>query len=289
MSMRRRDPTDGDGEPDGGILAWATWFHLYGFATRRRNLFGQTGENGIWVPARRLAMVLLALVWLPAGGYASHTYLGVHYVPPVFLDGPERSGRQVAAQAETEFNGRMPNSSEEFEWRLVPAAITDVISLNARCADLIVVSQANPNESARRGSAELSAGLAPSASLSVLTVSYIGAGQTPGKYVTTAWNAVRHAPRSIGEAMPLLERLAVNPNENRDEHAAIPCADIVSQPARRSVHADAAIAMDNGINVSNVIPSQISDTESELFAMGAYTQVGTLSGRLSLNGPVFSR
>ena len=72
MSMRRRDLTDGDGEPDGGILAWATWFHLYGFATRRRNLFGQTGENGIWVPARRLAMVLLALIWLPAGIYASY-------------------------------------------------------------------------------------------------------------------------------------------------------------------------------------------------------------------------
>ena len=70
--------------------------------------------------------------------------------------------------------------------------------------------------------------------------------------------------------MPLLERLAVNPNENRDEHVAIPCSEIVRRPARHGVHADAAITMDNGINVSDVIMSQIFDTESDLFAMGAY-------------------
>ena len=268
--MSHRDLTDGEGEPDGGILARATWSRLYGLAARRRNLFGQTGENGIWVPARRLAMVLFALVWLPAGVYASYTYLSVHYVPPVFFDELDRTGREAAAQGGKKLNGHTPNSSVRVEWPRVPGVIADVITLNTRCADLTVVSQANPNESARHESAELPAGFAPSASQSVLTVSYIGAGQTPGKYVTTAWNAGRHAPRSIGEATPLLERLAVNPNENRDEHAAIPCADIVSQPARRGVHADATITMDNDTNVSDVIMSRISDTESDLFATGTH-------------------
>ena len=219
---------------------------------------------------RRLVFVLFALVWLPAGVYASYTYLGVHYVPPVFFDELDRSGREAAAQGGKKLNGHMPNGSVRVEWPRVPGVIADVITLNARCADLTIFGRANPNESARHGSAELPAGFAPGASRSVLAVPYIGAGQTPGKYVTTAWNTGRHATRSIGDAMPLLERLAVNPNENREEHAAIPCANIVSQPARDGVHADATITMDNDINVSDVIISRISDTESDLFATGTH-------------------
>ena len=207
--MSHGDLTDCEGEPDGGILAWATWSRLYGFATRRRNLLGQTGENGVWVPARRLMMVLFASAWLPAGTYASYTYLGVQYVPPVFLDELERFGREAAAQGVVKFNRHMPNGSEKFGWRLVPGVVAEVITLNARCADLTVVSLANRNESARRGSAELSASFAPSASRSVLAVPHIGAHKTPGQYITAAWNAGRDATQSIGDATPILERPAV--------------------------------------------------------------------------------
>ena len=266
--MSHGDLTDCEGEPDGGILAWATWSRLYGFATRRRNVLGQTGENGVWVPARRLRMVLFALAWLPAGIYASYTYLGVQYVPPVFLDELERFGREAAEQGVVKFNEHMPDGSEKFGWRLVPGAVAEVITLHARCADLTVVSLANRNESARRGSAELPASFAPSASRSVLAVPHIGAHKTPGQYITAAWNAGRDATRSIDDATPILERPAVSPNVNGDERGAIPCADIAREPARHGVHADAAITMGNGISVSDVFMSRISDTERDFFAMG---------------------
>ena len=220
--------------------------------------------------ARRLVMVLFALVWLPAGIYASYTHFGVQYVPPVFLDELESSGREAAAHGAVKFNGHMPNSSEMFEWRLVPGVVAEVITLNARCTDLTVVSLASPNESAQRGLAELPASFAPSASRSVLAVPYVGERQMPGKYVTTTWNTGRFATPSIGDAMLVLERLAVNSNENRDEHSAIPCADIARQPARHGVHAVAARTMDTDVGIGDIRLSQISDTESGLFAMGAY-------------------
>ena len=268
--MSHRSLTHSERQLKGRILAWTPWSRLHALVIRRGNLLGRTGANGARVLAHRLVMILFALVWLPVGIYASYSYLGVHYVPPVFFDEMDRSGHEVAAQGGIKFNGRMANRSQKFEWQLVPGVIAEVISLNARCADLTIFGQANPNESAQRGLLELPASLAPSGGRSVLTVSYIGAGQTPGKYVTTAWNAGRHATRSTGEAMPILERLAVTPNENRDEHAAIPCTDIARQPARHGVHAEAARTMDTDIGIGDIRLSQASDTESGLFAMGAY-------------------
>ena len=53
----------------------------------------------MWVPARRLVMALFALIWLPIGIYVSYTYLGVQYVPPVFLGELERSGREATSFA----------------------------------------------------------------------------------------------------------------------------------------------------------------------------------------------
>ena len=216
--MSYGDLIHSEGQPGGKIRAWATWSRLRGFATCRGTFSGWTSEKGVWVRARRLVMVLFAMIWLPTGVYVSFAYMGVRYVPPVFFDELEGSGRDAAAQAEMTLNGRMPDSSVEFEWQRVPGVIEDVITLNAPCPALTIVSQASPDES----------------------------------------------------AMPILERLAVVPNENRDEHGAIPCPDIARHAARRGVRAEAARTMSNGIDVSDVLLSQVSYAESDLLAMSAH-------------------
>ncbi len=119
------------------------------------------------MPARRLVMVLFAVIWLPAGAYLSLAYMDVRYVPPVFFDELEAFGGQAAADAEKTLDGRVPDSSVTFEWRHVPGAIEGVIDVDARCPDLTVVSQ------------------------SALAVPYVGVRQTSGKYVTTVWSVGR--------------------------------------------------------------------------------------------------
>ena len=109
-------------------------------------------------------MVLFAVIWLPAGAYLSLAYIDVRYVPPVFFDELEESGREATAHAETTLDGRVPDSSVTFEWRHVPGVVDDVIDVDARCPDLTVVSQ------------------------SALAVPYVGVRQTSGTYVTTVWS-----------------------------------------------------------------------------------------------------
>lgn len=216
--MSYGDLIHSEGQPGGKIRTWATWSRLRGFATCRGTFSGWTSEKGVWVRARRLVMVLFAMIWLPTGVYVSFTYMDVRYVPPVFLDELERSGREAAAQAEITLNGRMLGSSVKFERQRSPGVIEDVIALDARCPDLTIVSQASPDESAQ----------------------------------------------------PILERLAIIPNENRDEHGAIPCPDIARHAVRRGVRAEAAETTGNGIDVSGVLLSQVSYIEGDLLTMSAH-------------------
>ena len=129
ISMNYRDVTDSGDRPDGRILAWLASTRLHALAAGRGTFLGWISETGERALARRLVMVLFALIGLPAGTYVSYTYLVVHYVPPVFLGELEKSDRGETAQAGITFNGRIPNSSIKFEWRRVPGVIDDVISL----------------------------------------------------------------------------------------------------------------------------------------------------------------
>ena len=267
--MSYGDLTHSEGQPDGRALAWATWSRLRAFASHRGDFLGRTSENGVW-RARRLVMVLFAMTGLPAGAHVSLTHIGIQYVPPVLSDELERSGREAAAQAETTLNRRIADSSVKFEWRRLPGVIEDVITLHARCPDLTVVSHANSNESAQRRLVALTVNVAPSTCQPVLAAPYVGLPQTPGNFAPTAWNAGRNATRSIGDITPVLERLALKPNENRDERGVLPCPDVVRHAARRDVGAEAAKTKGNGIDVSDILLSQVAYTESGLLAMGAY-------------------
>ena len=127
ISMSYGDLTDSDGRPGGRIFAWATWFRLHAFATGRGTFLGPTSENGVWVLARRTVIVLFAMIWLPAGIYVSFAYVDVQYVPPVFFDELESSGREPAAQTEKMSNGSKPISSIKLEWRRVPGGIEVIV------------------------------------------------------------------------------------------------------------------------------------------------------------------
>ena len=147
ISMSHRDLTDGEGQPKGGILAWTPWSRSNAFATRRGSFLRRTGENGAWVLTRRLVFVLFTLVWLPAGVYASYTYLGVHYVSPVFFDELDRSGREAAAQGGKKLNGHMPNGSVGVEWPRVPAlSQTSSLSTHAAPTSLLSAWQTRTNQ-----------------------------------------------------------------------------------------------------------------------------------------------
>lgn len=200
--------------------------------------------------------------------------IGGGYIPVSFLDEHDRRGREAATQAKKTFNKRMQNNDVNVEWRCFQGRAEDIIGLNARYADLTIVSQADPNDANQHELAEMPAEVALTAGRPVLVMPYIDARNTPGKNVMVAWNASREATRAINDAMPILEHadqvLILEVNPDKVSRGNVPSADISLHLARHGIQAEVAKAVTGDIDVSDVILSRLTDAEMDLLVMGAY-------------------
>lgn len=203
-------------------------------------------------------------------------YDGGGYIPADLIESQAERARQRAAEARKHFDERMSRIGMESEWRETEGYAADVVSLNAKYADLTVVGQSDPDDPGNYPNPGLPAEVALGAGRPVLVVPYIGATREVGKNVLVAWNGSREATRAVNDALPILERadkvtiLAVDPREGGADHGDIPSADIALHLARHGVKAEAAQTVSSDIDVGDVILSRISDLGADLAVMGAY-------------------
>jgi nucleotide-binding universal stress UspA family protein len=203
-------------------------------------------------------------------------YLGEGYVPADLIESQAERSRERASAARKRFEERMGRDGMEAEWREAEGYPADVISLNAKYADLTVVGQPHPDDPQNYPNPGLPAEVALSAGRLVLVVPYIGALQEPGRNVLVAWNGSREATRAVNDALPILERaekvtvLAVNPRKSGSDHGDIPSADIALHLARHGVKAEASQTVSGDTDVGDIILSRISDLGADLVVMGAY-------------------
>ncbi len=198
------------------------------------------------------------------------------YVPADLIESQAERSRERAAAARTRFEEHLGRVGMESEWREAEGYAADVISLNAKYADLTVVGQANPDDPQNYPTPGLPAEVALGAGRPVLVVPYVGTSHEVGKNVLVAWNGSREATRAVNDALPILERadkvtvLAVNPRSGGSDHGDVPSADIALHLARHGVKAEAAQTVSNDIDVGDIILSRISDLGADLAVMGAY-------------------
>ncbi len=203
-------------------------------------------------------------------------YDGAGYIPADLIESQAERARQRAAEARKHFERRMARIGMEHEWRQAEGDAADVVSLNAKYADLTVVGQADPNDPGNYPNPGLPAEVALGAGRPVLVVPYVGAPRQVGGNVLVAWNGSREATRAVNDALPILERaakvtiLAVDPRDGGADHGDVPSADIALHLARHGVKAEAAQTVSNDIEVGDVILSRISDLGADLVVMGAY-------------------
>lgn len=155
------------------------------------------------------------------------------------------------------------------------AAIDRVLALNARYADLLVLSQAVPGNPAVVGRLEIEA-VVMSCGRPVLLVPQAGLRPTIGKRIVVAWDAGRAAARAVADAMPLLEKaesvtvLVVNATSSPSGHGALPGADIGTLLARHGVAVEVASLSAEDIDVTDVAQNWVFDHDADLLVMGAY-------------------
>ncbi len=197
-------------------------------------------------------------------------------VPARLLDIFEEQAAERAAAAEAAFTAVVERAglSSDFRTANCPASgVAEVITLNARYADLVVLGQPEP-ENGGEVDARVPEDVVLGAGRPALVVPYIGAGEDIGKRVLIAWDGGREAARAVNDALPLLEKaefvavLVINPS--RGGHGQQPGADIALHLARHGITVEAQHIEARDLSTGNALLSRLADQDIDLLVMGAY-------------------
>ncbi|GLS29437.1 Universal stress protein family protein [Mesorhizobium albiziae] len=228
---------------------------------------------------------------LPLANHFKSHVIGVHAEPmPVAYTTPmgfpdaefihissERNEKR-AAELGQRYSARCLAEGISGEWRSLESFSGDsaLSSLaSARCADLIVAVQSNPDGDSI-SSANLE-GLLFEAGRPVLFVPYAASVTGTFRKVLIAWNGSREAARAVFDALPFImdadeiEILVVDAEDDAEQDAAVAAADIAASLGRHGVHVTVVNEKSAGLSIGTVIENHAAEAKPDMIVMGAYS------------------
>ncbi len=193
----------------------------------------------------------------------------------------ERQVRQAVEDADmalAEFEKQASAEGLFHDKILEEGACEEVLRTRARCTDLLVVGQNDPDKSQYHGDNSLPDRLVLSVGRPVLIVPYAGTYPVVGKNVFVAWDGSRPAARALNDALPILKKaekvtiLSINPpgNGNGETMDEAPGAEICLHLARHGIKAKADHVISDDIGGADMLLSRAADGGADLIVMGAY-------------------
>lgn len=163
------------------------------------------------------------------------------------------------------------------EKRVVDDEAGSGVGMQARYCDLVVIGQADPDESLPDVRDDVPQYVVLNSGHPVLVVPYAGHFDNVGKRVLIAWDASMEATRAVTFSLPLLKQADVvqvvvfNPQRGRDAHGDNPGADIALYLARHGVKVEVSRqTTDTDIDIANALLSHAADFGADLLVMGGY-------------------
>ncbi|OEZ66635.1 universal stress protein family protein [Janthinobacterium sp. HH103] len=171
-----------------------------------------------------------------------------------------------------------------FEQRVVDDEAAGGISLLARYADLVVISQYNAKDKSPSVMRDFPAYVLLHSGRPVLIVPYapplpLLAPPAAARNVLISWNASKEASRAVTAALPLLQRAGqvhvaiFDAQVHAAEHGEQPGAELVHYLARHGVEARLHLLDGGGVrrgDIGEALLSQAADLSVDLLVMGAY-------------------
>lgn len=241
----------------------------------------------VYCDAGRGAAARTRIAFDLAGRFGGHV-IGLHvrhaFQAPAFTDaGPamdslyksyETAVKADEAIATASFKEAAGAGGSSSEWRVADGFVDEILSVQARTADLVIVGQAEPDSGPTATPPDLAEDVAMAGVCPVLIVPHIGAAKPPGKTVMLCWNDSREAKRAAVGALPLLKEaektivLIVDrkTGPDREEPGADVAAWLACHGAKVTVQRDTSVDSDVGA----VILSRAADHDVDLIVMGVY-------------------
>jgi len=187
----------------------------------------------------------------------------------------EKSIEADQKTARAAFDKAIKGKSTPTEWRAIDGFADEVLTVNARYADLLVVGQSN-GEDVGATQSDLPETVALATGRPIMVVPHIGASKQPGKIVMLCWNATRESARAASDALPFLKAaervivMIIDPHTSVAGHGAEPGADVATWLARHGVKVTVQREVAPNIDVGNVILSRAADYGVDMIVMGIY-------------------
>jgi nucleotide-binding universal stress UspA family protein len=162
-----------------------------------------------------------------------------------------------------------------YERRLVDDESYGGISLQARYADLMVLSQEDPEDPGAGITSDLPEYIAMTSGRPVLVLPYAGKVPAAFRNILVAWDASLEATRAVHHALPLLQRadcvrvVVFNSSRQPDVHGQEPGADVALYLSRHNVNVE-VLQQEVQADVGNALMSLCADLQMELMVMGCY-------------------
>jgi nucleotide-binding universal stress UspA family protein len=203
------------------------------------------------------------------------------YLPPEALSRYREAWQTRNARLQRRFDAGVAHSALTTEWRSVEdlrvdRAVVDVVAMQARYADLLVMGQVDPDRPADLIAADLPGQAAVIAGRPVLALPYAWTPRPIGQRVIIGWDGERESARAVADALPLLRaadwvqvlNIDTGPGGRRLA-ADLPGADMAAHLARHGVAVEAAHSSAD-IPLADALLSAVADADADLLVMGAY-------------------
>jgi nucleotide-binding universal stress UspA family protein len=176
------------------------------------------------------------------------------------------------------FHGELARYGISGEWMEAERPPHRAVSRRARCADLIILGQDDPNDPASYIGDHFPETIVMSAGCPVLLIPYAGVFPAIGTHPLVAWDGSREAARAVHDALPFLKAakqttiLTVNDTSGEPPPGSrIPGADIAAMLARHDVNVSmSAVDGVTMIPIGDMLLTQTANIGADLVVMGGY-------------------
>jgi nucleotide-binding universal stress UspA family protein len=202
-------------------------------------------------------------------------YMG-EYIPTELIQKQMDEAQKASVGAKEEFLSICSNAGIEHRWLSSDLAPVEALRLAARCSDIAVVGQPDPNPADPAaipyGTDVLPHELALQAGRPILAVPYAGGTPELGRRILVAWNGKREAARALHDAMPLLRGAEVvhliSVGPERKGRTAL--AEITDHMQRHGLRLESAVIPANGAKVGQVLLAEAAARNADMMVMGAF-------------------